>query len=471
MADLENDEEQQEQRIARPQPSLMPPVAARGLSAPVQSAPTGSTGELENEGLASHLASRPIASPSPLEARTTADQNEMSRLQSTGSGISQIARAHPVAGGILRGLGTVGSIVGSVDPFARRILPNIPGTEEHHNQLLRQESGRIGEDLGEEQKEAATAESGAKTEQEQAAAEKDRAQADALRHPEVKPKEEKWDVFPGFTDTDGTPLIREENSGQVVRASDKKPATGFHQDKEPTFQTDKVVRIVNGVPHEILIDKQTGKDVQDLGQTKLPGESPDQKRNASEQAQVEREARTNIRKAEGQYRDTEKSVGQLSSAIEQAKDGNGLLTSFVPTMEVLGINAANGVHRISPAEAQAANLPGSFVERFNSWFDKAAQGKTTPQLVKEGKELANILLKSSYQRYKSTYDDEHGIVSGYGIKDFDKRVPALPETGGGENQAGGGVEYKAGLVRNGYKFKGGDPTDKNNWEAVPAVKK
>ena len=25
-------------------------------------------------------------------------------------------------------------------------------------------------------------------------------------------------------------------------------------------------------------------------------------------------------------------------------------------------------------------------------------------------------------------------------------------------------EYKAGMVRNGYKFKGGDPTDKKNWE-------
>jgi hypothetical protein len=28
----------------------------------------------------------------------------------------------------------------------------------------------------------------------------------------------------------------------------------------------------------------------------------------------------------------------------------------------------------------------------------------------------------------------------------------------------GAVEYKPGLVRNGYKFKGGDPTDKKNWE-------
>ena len=43
-----------------------------------------------------------------------------------------------------------------------------------------------------------------------------------------------------------------------------------------------------------------------------------------------------------------------------------------------------------------------------------------------------------------------------------------PNQGGGENSNthGGGekIEYKPGLVRHGYKFKGGDPTDKDNWE-------
>jgi hypothetical protein len=43
--------------------------------------------------------------------------------------------------------------------------------------------------------------------------------------------------------------------------------------------------------------------------------------------------------------------------------------------------------------------------------------------------------------------------------------------GGGEGSGAGAVEYKPGLVRNGYKFKGGDPTDKNNWEKVEEKKK
>src|SRR5580704_11048080 len=57
------------------------------------------------------------------EAQTAKDQAEQSRLNTTGSGISQIehgskpggigiAKPHPIAGGILRGLNTVGSIAG-----------------------------------------------------------------------------------------------------------------------------------------------------------------------------------------------------------------------------------------------------------------------------------------------------------------------------------------------------------------------
>lgn len=425
-------------RIARPQASALPPATLRGLPPPTATAEPGSTADLEQRGEAAHLSPRPTATPSPLEARTSADQGELGRLEGSGSGISQIAKVHPVAGGVLRGLNTAGSILGAVDPFARRIMPNIPGTEEHHSQLIGKQQGRIGEDIGEQKEQAAIGETGARTEQAEAAAEKDRAEAAAAG--QGKAKEEKWGEFAGFTDTDGTPLIREENSGQVVRASDKKPPTGFQAAKSPLDKQDatmKVTRVVNGVPHEVLVNSRTGEDIKDEGQTKIPGESPETKRNAAESAQVEREARQNIRKASDQYRATEQSVNQLTASIDQAKDGNGLLTSFVPTMEVLGINASNGVHRISPAEAQAAGMPGGWAERFNAWFDKASTGKLSPELQKEGKALGEILRHSAYQRYKSTYDDEAGIVKGYGGTDFGNRVPVIQGEGVGGGARGG----------------------------------
>jgi len=47
-------------------------------------------------------------------------------------------------------------------------------------------------------------------------------------------------------------------------------------------------------------------------------------------------------------------------------------------------------------------------------------------------------------------------------KTFHRRIVEGDNAGGG----GGAIEYKPGLIRNGYKFKGGDPKDRNNWELV-----
>lgn len=207
-------------RIAAPGATTgLPPVTARGLGpvTPAASPAAGSTEDLEARGSASRIAPLPIARPSALDTRKTADEAELGRLQSTGSGISQIK--NPFARNALRGLETIGNVL------VPRTTAMIPGTEGHHNQLLGQARGRIGEDLNEEEKTAQTAKAGADTDEAAARAEKARADAAAAGQP--KPKEEKWSPFAGFTDTDGTPLIHEENSGQVVRASDHKPATGF----------------------------------------------------------------------------------------------------------------------------------------------------------------------------------------------------------------------------------------------------
>lgn len=297
------------------------------------------------------------------------------------------------------------------------VAAQIPGTTLHHNVLEHQAEGRVANDLGVQQKEAQTAGEEATT------AHTQQETAD-LQNPPDKPSK------------DAFALWAEQNPGHPV-ADWFKTLNQGKPDKPAA--TTKVTRIVGGVPHEVLVDSATGEDVKDEGQTRVPGESPDAKRSAAESAQVEREARVNIRKAEGQYRDTQKSVGQLQAAIDASKDGNGLLTSFAPTMEVLGINAANGVHRISPAEAQAAQLPGGWAEQFNQWFDKASTGKMSPELQTEGKQLAGILLKSAHDRYKSTYNDESSIVEGYGGKGFSKRVPMIQD----ETTPGGGGELKA----------------------------
>jgi hypothetical protein len=103
-----------------------------------------------------------IAGPSvdPLEQDRTQHQTELSRLRSTGSGISQIHNP------FLRGLARVGDIAGSaLFPFQTAM---IPGTELHHRSLMRDETGAINQDLGEEHNQAQTAEIAAKGHQEEA---------------------------------------------------------------------------------------------------------------------------------------------------------------------------------------------------------------------------------------------------------------------------------------------------------------
>jgi hypothetical protein len=210
MAELDDDELElndekapQPGLIARPNAtSSMPPVIARGLTPPA-AAPlsAGSIEDLEGKALSSHLAPRPIAKPSPIQEQTDTDQNEMSRLQTTGSGISQIAKAHPIAGGILRGLDTVGNII------APKITARIPGTEEHHQQLIGQQSVKLGEDLGQQDKETTIGKNQAETDKAEAEAEKDRQQASVAANPKEGLTPEEKTIHDLMTGENGQPRI------------------------------------------------------------------------------------------------------------------------------------------------------------------------------------------------------------------------------------------------------------------------
>ena len=98
------------------------------------------------------------------------------------------------------------------------------------------------------------------------------------------------------------------------------------------------------------------------------------------------------------YLQANSNFNMVDHAIDQASDGNGLATSFIPAMEALGVSVAQGSHRVAPADAAAAGAPGGWAERFNAWVDKSSQGKTSPQLVQEGHTLINDLRQSAYNK-------------------------------------------------------------------------
>ncbi|MGH9546637.1 MAG: hypothetical protein ACRD23_15625 [Terriglobales bacterium] len=170
-----------------------------------------------------------------LEQRTAADEAEAKRLQETGSGISQIqhgskpggigiAKPHPVLGTALRGLDVLGSVV------APGVMANIPGTELHHQLLGSGARTRLGQDIGEQEKEAQTAQTQAATEAVPAETAYKQAQTEALQHPQAKPKEEEWSVVPGMVGPSGEIVQWEKNSGQMRFAPG---LTGAHALREP----------------------------------------------------------------------------------------------------------------------------------------------------------------------------------------------------------------------------------------------
>lgn len=484
----------------------MPAVTLRGLPAPTPAA--GSTEDLEAKASAPRFAARPIAQPSPLETRTAADQAELGRLSSTGSGISQIKS--PVARGALRGLNIAGEVASAFLPNVGIALKAIPGTEEHHQRLIGQAQGRIGEDLGEAQKEATTGETQARTEQAQATAEKER--EETARMGEPKPKEEKYSDYPGWVDiADGTPLLREENSGQVVRASDHKPPTGFKaaalkQEKPDSAQQQLIdaeaavagakspeekaaaqvkldqlnkaladySRLTQKPEHDLrellvvpgpdgtqqVIEAKPGMTI--AGNAQKPGSSG----NAS-RAEVREHDKAYVQPAET----VEKSYQMMNQAYKEFQDARAQ-GKELPT------GAQSMVALSTHLSTTFGNVKGSRVTKDMIQEHLGARSVSDAALVAVQK-LTNgdVLSPEQWKAFHDLISQSRKLSWQIAAKEADRKhipVDFLPQDLKDVSHEPGidtaPIKYEKGLVRNGYEFQGGDPTDQKNWKKVETKK-
>jgi hypothetical protein len=122
----------------------------------------------------------PSSGPSLSAPKIGPAQSELQRLESTGSGVSQIGNP------IVRGIARVGDALGTI--LAPKISGAIPGTTAHHNQLVNQQVGLANQEASYGQKQAQGA-------QEQASAAHMNAETDALQHPEAKPAGNEIELF------------------------------------------------------------------------------------------------------------------------------------------------------------------------------------------------------------------------------------------------------------------------------------
>lgn len=195
------DDDQRRGGIARPGLDQQP-MALRGISPkPADSTADASSSEPSPLGLGNNpylaapessslpatsrapASTGPLLSPavaSPLEQQTAKDRANQSRL-SRGSGITQFSHNHPIAGGVLRGLNVAGELASSIFPAGNLALRAIPGTEEHHNMLVEQNTGAINTDEAQADKEAQTGEAQARTGQAEATTQNELAEAEKNR--------------------------------------------------------------------------------------------------------------------------------------------------------------------------------------------------------------------------------------------------------------------------------------------------
>ena len=167
------------------------PVADANKPAPATiAAPTPAGAGLDLPGIS-------VPQPtSALSKQRMADQAELQRLDSTGSGIHQLGQKHHILGGLAKVADTIGSIL------LPGITARIPGTSLHHEMLERQQRGKVSSDL--------------KGEQEEALAEQEQAKAAELRNPVAK-------THPAHISYDqGIPVSVTDKTGEVWDVNDPK---------------------------------------------------------------------------------------------------------------------------------------------------------------------------------------------------------------------------------------------------------
>ncbi len=260
------------------------PAASPASATPIASPEAAHLGELNR------VTAPPMAATNPL-AHTKADTGR--------SGIGQIHNP------FLRGLATVGDAVGSA------VLPNVlrfvPGTELHHRDVVSDAEGVVNADVARAKSGAETSEANARAESltnpkeaiktpfeawwstnkgvkqpedwlktEEAAKYHapneyaDFKQGYAQSHPDATPdqivsafaaKPTAATAAPHFVHMPGVGVV------SLSHGADGKVASDLVYKEDPKIETDLTDLDVGGIPHKVIVNKQTGKVIQDLGKS------------------------------------------------------------------------------------------------------------------------------------------------------------------------------------------------------------
>jgi hypothetical protein len=367
--------------------------------------------------------------------------NDLSQKLSTGSGISQIhgkiensgfGQKHPVLSKVLgigaQGLAELGDI--GLRTVAPAVDLAIPGTSLHHLADVRGDQRQVAEDVANQDKEAQASEANAR--------------ANALSNPadEITPLATTGG-YVGVSRKTGQanpitvngeqaqPLEKREPiqhavlpDGSVIaitRGADGKVSADEVYHGDPKVQTQVTTLEVGGRPHQVIVNKETGEQIKDLGET---GEKPPTVNVNAGQNEADKQAARLGKPYEAMNTAATSQLDKIDEAMSMIHGNAEAQALGIPkTMTALVSGQGSGV-RITQPElnmiARARGIQGDF----EGWANKLS-GKgtltTTQQQQLEGV-LADakqrILLKQ--QIANQTLDAINGASSRDQIVEADK---------------------------------------------------
>lgn len=399
---------QQMQTPAQPQGAVMPPGGAQAPNPAI-----AAIAAMKHPQQASAPNALPPAGPSPAlpatpkpqvvaqRGTTAGDEAELSRKLNTGSGISQISgkiensdllKNHPVLGKILgigaQGLAQIGDI--GLRTLAPGIEANIPGTEGHHNMLVRQDQHQVGQDIGNEEKQAQTAdirsqiplreaqtqEAQARTENLPAELERQNKLTDAqitnLLHPQAKTAFEDW------RQTNPTAPTADFFKAQA-EAKPEKTTTAKEGLQQQLIQAQNAGD--QATAHKL---QQQLKDIDPLGETRVT---------IQQQTAAANQGKAMDAKTEKEYSYTrgkwDKELGTYNAQNAKLSEANQLVGSGAMGAALGSIKALSGLAggqgsgvRITQAELNSIAQARGFKGNFDAFLQQFGDGnKLVPEQV------------------------------------------------------------------------------------------
>jgi len=418
---------------------------------------------------------------------TDFDKNKLAQVKATGSGISQIHSKienampnHPTLGkalgwGAQIPLQIADTVMGARFP---NIEQRIPGTELHHQAVLGQANRAVNADLGRERSEAATAATKAEIPVREAQAQEQ--ELTPLTAEEAKAAGNPLLEGIPFNAAQRAALLRQAgvNTTKENLAEEKTAAGALTADQ--ASQRNALwnpVLTKSHLPTDPFKEGMTDKEATELatqlnnatGKTQA-GVKIDLGAGTQGTARADKSYQlqsTRLDKVRQPIEAIQQRVGRLNDTLNQQSPQADALVA----PELLSIMSGGQGSGLRMNQAEIERIVGgrsaweSLKANIQHWATDPEKARSiTADQDKQIRALVGTVQSKLVAKQKIMDDAEESLLASNDPKehrqivaDARKKLDAIDA---------GAIDYKPGLVRNGYKFKGGDPTKQENWEKV-----